>query len=97
MPAQRLPLPRHRFQPLTELRYLRRRAIVGQIHREHRDEPVHIGLGACIQALPLDAGHGIALGERLEDRDAAFRQCLFLGQLVDRAAPAGFLRRARPR
>jgi hypothetical protein len=95
--AQGLTLLRHSLQPLPELRDVRGRAILGQIHHEQRDQPVDIGLGPGVQALPLDPRHCVALGERLEDRGAAFGQRFFLGQPVDRVAPAGVLSRGRRR
>ena len=92
--AQRLTLPRHRLQPLPEFGDVRGRAIVGQIHDKQRDQPIHVRLGAGIQALPLDAGHRVIVGEGLENRSAAFRQGFLLGQLVDRLAVADLLGRA---
>jgi hypothetical protein len=91
VPAQVLPLLDDRLQPLLHLGDLGGRAFARQIDHQQNDQPVHIGPGAGIQALPLDPRHRRIVAERLEDRRAAFGESLLPGQTIHGLAPARVL------
>ena len=73
--AQRLPLRDDRLHA-TGFRGVGQRALARQVGDEPLDQPVHVGLGASVKALPLNPGHGRIVGEGLEQGRAAFGQVL---------------------